>query len=156
MPTQARSKSKASKSKAKPTGFVKESLEQAQVRLEAFEKEAQKVLEDLRARSKSSRKELTSLLEKFQAGELFESARSTEKKMERQVRAQANRLSEELADRLAAVQNAILSFVGVASREQVEELVQDLEKISKRLERLAKARPTQPKKKAPRSGTLDA
>ena len=136
-------------------GFVKESLEQAQERLEAFEKEANKVLVELRARSKSSRKELAGLLERFQAGELFETARSTEKKLEKQVRSRANKLSDELADRLTAVQDAVLRFVGVASRAEVEELVSDLEKISKRLEKLSKSRPA-PKKKATKSGELDA
>jgi uncharacterized protein YhaN len=137
------------------SGFVKDSIEQAQARLEAFEKEASKVLDELRARSKSSRKELAGLLEKFQAGELFENARTTEKKVEKQLRARANRLSGELADRLAGVQDAVLRFVGVASRDQVEELVSDLERISKRLEKLIKVKPAA-KKKAGKGQGLQA
>lgn len=136
-------------------GFMKESIEQAQARLEAFEKEASKVLEELRARSKSSRKELAGMLEKFQAGELFESARTTERKMEKQLRARANRLSGEVAERLATVQDAVLRFVGVASRDQVEDLVSELERISKRLEKLAKIKPLA-KKKTGKGAGMDA
>jgi len=136
-------------------GFVKESLEQAQVRLEAIEKEAAKVLKELRLRSKSSRKEVSALLEKFQAGELFESARTTEKKLERDLMRRANRLQADVAERLAAVQDAVLKFVGVASQSQVEELVADLERISKRLEKLSKNK-IAAKKKAGAEGELDA
>jgi len=125
---------------------MKDSIEQAQARLEAFEKEASKVLEELRARSKSSRKDLAGLLEKFQAGELFENARSTEKHVEKQLRARANRLSDEVAERLAMVQDAVLRFVGLASRDQVEDLVSELERISKRLEKLTKLKPVAKKK----------
>jgi len=139
----------------KNQGFVKESLEQAQVRLEALEKEAAKVLKELRAKSKSSRKEVAHLLEKFQAGELFESARTTEKKLERDLMRRANRLQADVAERLAVVQETVLKFVGVASQTQVEELVADLEKITKRLEKLAKNKPVA-KKKASAEGELDA
>lgn len=137
------------------SGFVKESIEQAQSRLEAFEKEAEKVLAELRARSKTSRKELSALLEKFQGGELFESARTTEKKVEKQLRKRANELSGEVTERLANVQETVLRFAGVASREQVEDLVSELEKISKRLDKIARAKAAT-KKKAAKGSDLDA
>ena len=136
-------------------GFVKDSLEQAQARLEAIEKEAEKVLAELKARSKSSRKELSQLVEKFQAGDLFVTARTKEKRVQKQLRKRANALSGEISDRLAEVQDTVLRFVGVASREQVEELVSELEKISKRLDKIARAKPA-PRKKTGKAGSLDA
>lgn len=136
----------------KSSGFVKDSIEQAQVRLEAIEKEATKVINELRTASKSSRKELASLVEKLQAGELFESARDRAQGAEKQLKASAAKIGGELAERLAAVQQSVLHFVGVASRDEVEELVAELEKISKRLAKLTRTDKAPAKKKGKSTG----
>jgi DNA-binding ferritin-like protein (Dps family) len=119
-------------------GFVKESLEQAQVRLEALEKEASKVLEEVKERSKSSRKEVTDLLTKIQGAELFETALDKEKELEKEFKARAEKLSGNLAKRFNDVQEALYRFAGVASREQLDDVVAELEKLSRKIEKLSK------------------
>jgi hypothetical protein len=140
---------------SKSSGFVKESIEQAQVHLGAIEKEATKVLNGLRTKSKSSRRELSSLVEKLQAGDLFENARDRAQGAEKQLKAGAAKFGGELADRLTAVQQSVLHFVGVASRDEVEELVAELEKISRRLAKLTRTDKAPAKKKG-KAGSADA
>ena len=94
-------------------GFVKDSLEQAQDCLETLEKEASKMLEEVRERSKASRKEMTELIARFQRGEMFESAKVKEKELVKSARRWA--VSSPSACRSRAVG---LGFVGVASKDR--------------------------------------
>jgi hypothetical protein len=132
-------------------GFVKDSLEQAQDRLETLEKEASKMLEEVRERSKASRKEMTELIARFQRGEMFESAKVKEKELVKS----AEKVGGELTKRLQVIQQSVLGFVGVASKDQVEEVIAELEKLARRLDKLARSGRANPKKKS-RDAGLDA
>lgn len=104
---------------------VKESLEQAQARLAALEEEAQRVVA-------ASRKEITNLLQKLNAQDLLDV---------KEWSGRARHVGEDMGNRLDELRDRVITFMGVASREQVEELARDLTKLSRKLDRLATARP---------------
>jgi len=110
--------------KVKVPGFLREPLEMAQARLEALEEEAQRVWKDVKEMSKTGRKELGVFVERLQ------------KQMERaqQWRDKADSFRADALEKLLELQGKAVSFLGVATREQVEELSKEIEKVLRRLE----------------------
>jgi len=104
--------------------FLREPLEMAQTRLEALEGEAQRVWKDFMEMSKTGRKELGVFVERLQ------------KQMERtqQWRDRAESFRADALEKLLELQSKAVSFLGVATREQVEELSREIEKVLRRLE----------------------
>jgi hypothetical protein len=109
--------------KAKVPEFLREPLEMAQARLGVFEDEAQRIWKDLMEMSKTGRRELGVLVERLQ------------KQMERaQWRDKAESFRADALEKLVELQSKAVGFLGVATREQVEELSREIEKVLRRLE----------------------
>ena len=56
-------------------------------------------------------------------------------------RGKADSFRAEALERMVEIQGKVVSFLGVATREQVEELHHELERLAKRIENGQKARP---------------
>ncbi len=136
--------------------FLREPLEAAQARLEAFEDEAQRVWKELVQRSKAGRKEVTELVQKLQKQDWhlpelrdrLEKLRETGLERAQEWRDRADHLRAEAMERLLELQGRAVAFLGVATREQVEELSREVEKILTRLEKGARGR--KPRRRAKR------
>lgn len=108
----------------------KDSLEQAQARLTTLEEEAQKMLQDVLDRSKASRKEMTVLINRLNAGEIFD------QKTVKEWQGKAKHVSADLAHRFEDIRSKAIQAAGVASRDQVDDLAKDLDKLSRKIDRL--------------------
>jgi len=125
--------------------FLREQFEAAQARLESLEDETQKVFRDLVSRGKTSRKELGGLVQKLAKQDWnMEEFRARVTKLSEQglelAQDWTDRARAEAVERLVDLQQKAISFLGVASREQVEELSRELSKLSRRLGKGRKAR----------------
>jgi polyhydroxyalkanoate synthesis regulator phasin len=122
--------------------FLREPLESAQQRLEAFEEEAQKVFKDLVQKGRASRKDFATLVQRLSKQDWntelrgrFGKLRAQGKVRATQWRGKAESFRADAMDTLEDLQSKAIEFLGVASREQVEELARELEKLVKRLDR---------------------
>lgn len=122
--------------------FIREPLEAAQARIEAFEVEAQKVLRDLMKR----RKDLAELVQKLSKQDWntelrgrFGKLRDQGRERADELRGRAESFRADAVDRLENLQTKAIAFLGVASREEVLELSRELDKLVRRLERAGKA-----------------
>jgi polyhydroxyalkanoate synthesis regulator phasin len=137
--------------------FLREPLEAAQARLEAFEEEAQKVLKDLMEKGKASRKDFAELVQRLskQDWSLDEMRGRLDKLREQgverahELRAQADSFRVEAFERLVDMQSKAVSFLGVASREQVEDLAREIERLVKRIENTERSRGAKKGQKRP-------
>ena len=120
-------------------GMIRESIGAAQARFETLEEEAQKLFDEVSARvqkvSKQDWKELRGRVEKLRKAGL-------EAAEEWRDRAQSFRA--DAADRLAELQTRAMRFLGVATRDEVEELSREISKILKRLDDVQKRRARKP------------
>lgn len=123
--------------------FLREPIEAAQARLADFEEEAQKVLKDLIAKGKESRKEIGDLVNKLasQKNLDLEDVRGRFEKWQKQGVERAHELygrTEEFRSdalhRLEEVQRHAVQFLGVATRDQVEELSRELHRLARIIE----------------------
>ena len=112
------------------TERFKDSLEQAQARLTSLEEEAQKMFQEVLDRSKASRREMTTLINRLNGGDLFD------RKMVKQWEGKARLVSADLAHRLEDLRSRVIQYAGVASRDQVVDLSKDLDKLSRKIDRL--------------------
>jgi hypothetical protein len=127
--------------------FLREPLEAAQSRLGTLEEETQRVLKDLMKKGKASSRELAEMLQKLSRQDW-----NVEQVMGRlkKVRTQGLELATEWTDRARAeaverlleLQHKAIAFLGVASRDQVEELSRELERLARRLVKGKRARKT--------------
>jgi polyhydroxyalkanoate synthesis regulator phasin len=123
---------------------LKESLEQAQSRLASFEEEAQRVLIDLVAKGRATRKEVAALIARINAPELLEAD------YVKGISGKAKNVGEDMSRRVEDVRQRMITLAGVASREQVDDLTRDLEKLSRKLDRLLTASKKPAATKAPK------
>ncbi len=143
------------KAAVKVPEFLREPLEAAQARLEAFEGEAQRVLKDLMQRGKASRKDFSDLVHRLQKQDWhlpelkdrLEKLRETGMERAQEWRDRADSFRTEALERLVEMQGKAVNFLGVATREQVEELSRELDRLSRRLEKGEKARRSRRAKK---------
>jgi hypothetical protein len=129
-------------SSTKVPEFIREPLEAAQARIEAFEVEAQKVLRDLMKR----RKDLADLVQKLSKQDWntelrgrFGKLRDQGRERADELRGRAETFRADAVDRLENLQTKAIAFLGVASREEVLELSRELDKLVRRLEKSGKA-----------------
>jgi hypothetical protein len=122
------------KDQTKLADKFKDGLEQAQARLTELEEEAQKVFQEVLDRSKSSRKEMSAIIGRLNAGELID--RKTMKQWE----GKARHVSADLAHRFEDLRSRAIQYAGVASRDQVDDLASDLDKLSRKIDRLLAAK----------------
>lgn len=128
--------------------FLREPLVAAQARLEQFEEEAQRVLKDLVEKGRASRKDLEQIVTRLSRQEwtLPEMKHRIDKLREQgverasELRGKAETFRSEALERVADLQTRAVSFLGVASREQVAELSKELDRLTRRIERGEKAR----------------
>ena len=113
--------------------FVKQQLEGAQKRFEGLEKDAEKVLRNLKARSRGPAREVEKLLGQINPDALLENP--TVKELGRK----ATQVRSELRKRLDGIQTRAVEAVGVASQAQVKELNRELSRLSKRLDQILPA-----------------
>lgn len=126
--------------------FLREPLEAAQARLETLEEETQRVVKDLVHRGKSSRRELADMVQRLAKQDwTLDELRLRLEKLRDQGKElasdYADRARAEAAGRLVELQAKAIAFLGVASREQVEELSKELTRLSRKLEKGKAKRP---------------
>jgi hypothetical protein len=122
-------KSKTAKNATKMEGFLRESVEVAQARLEVLEAEAQKLLHEVQARfQKVSGKDWAEVKERL------EHLREVGRERAEEWRDKAQEFRVDAAERLETLQERALRFLGVATREEVAELSREINKILKRLD----------------------
>jgi len=127
--------------------FLKEPLEAAQARLEVLEEETQRVLKDLVQKGKAGRREVGEIFEKLAKQDWnIEELKSRLAKFRTQGLELASewrdRARTEALERMLELQARAIAFLGVATREQVEDLSKELDRLAKRLEKGKKARKT--------------
>jgi hypothetical protein len=138
--------------------FLREPLEAAQARLESFEEEAQKVFKDLVQKGRASRKDFADLVQRLSKQDWnmddlrgrFGKLREQGKERATEWRGKAEHFRSDAVDRLENLQTKAISFLGVASREQVLELSRELDRLARRLDRGTNGKPAA--KKARRAG----
>ncbi len=101
--------------------FLREPLVAAQARLEQFENEAQRVVKDLMERGRASRKDLEHVVERLSRQDWVA-------------------FRAEAMARVMDVQGRAIAFLGVATRDQVEELSREIDRLAKRIEKSAPVR----------------
>jgi hypothetical protein len=128
----------ARRNSTKVPEFIREPLEAAQARIEAFEEEAQKVLRDLVKR----RKDFADLVQKLSKQDWntelrgrFGKLRDQGRERADELRGRAETFRADAVDRLEDLQTKAIAFLGVASREQVLELSRELDKLARRIEK---------------------
>ena len=127
--------------------FLKEPLQAAQARIERLEVDAERVLKDLMDRGRAGRKEFEQIVAKLskQDWRFPEMKHRIEKLRDQGVeravewRGRAETFRVEAMDRVVDLQGRAIAFLGVASRDQVEELSRELDRLSKKIEK-ARAR----------------
>ncbi|HTP26153.1 MAG TPA: hypothetical protein VMK12_10890 [Anaeromyxobacteraceae bacterium] len=136
--------------------FLREPLETAQACLAEFEEEAQRLLRELVQMGKDSRRDLSLLMQKFSQQGTIGGLRGRMTKLRAQgieraneLRGKAESFRAEAVDRLEDLQTKAIEFLGVASREQVEELSRELERLGRRLDRADRSRRTRKNSKRP-------
>jgi hypothetical protein len=111
------------------------------------------LLKDLAKKGQAGRKELEAILGKVavearvddRLSDLrvkLEKLQKTGREKAEMWRGKADSFRAEALERMVDVQGKVVSFLGVATREQVEELHQELERLAKRVENGQKARPS--------------
>lgn len=117
------------KANTRVEGFLRDSVEVAQARLEALEAEAQKLLHDLQSRvQKMSGRDWVEL-----RGRL-EHLREVGVERAEEWKGKAQGFRVDAVEKLEDLQVKALKFLGVASREEVAELSREINKILKRLD----------------------
>lgn len=129
--------------------FLREQLEAAQARLGTLEEETQRVLKDLVQKGKSGGREIGGLVQKLSRQDWnVDEIRSRLVKLSEHGLEVASdwtdRARHEAVERLLELQHRAIAFLGVASREQVEELSRELGRLSRRLEKGKRARKPAP------------
>lgn len=134
--------------------FLKEPFEAAQARLEQLEVDAERVLHDLMDRGRASRKEFEQIVARLskQDWKIPEMRQRIEKLREQGVeratgwRGKAETFRAEAMERVLDLQGRAIAFLGVASRDQVEELSKEIDRLAKKI---AKTSPKKGRKARP-------
>jgi hypothetical protein len=128
--------------------FLKEQIEQAQSRLGQLEEGAEKALKELVEKGRASRKDLETMLVKLSKDDRVVDLRGKLEKFQRTgaVRAEewkdkAENFRTEALERIVELQGKAVSFLGVATKDEVDELHRELDRLAKRFEKGQKARP---------------
>lgn len=135
--------------------FLKEPLEAVQQRLAELEEEAQRLFKDLMQKGKESRKDVAELVQRLSKQDWGMRDRVVtlrEQGMERanELRGKVEKFRAEAMGKLEDVQTKAAEFLGVATREQVEALSKELEKLARRLDKADRVRRQQARKPASR------
>ena len=121
--------------------FLKEPLEAAQARLERLEVDAERVLRDLMDKGRASRKEIEQIVARLskQDWKLPEMKQRIEKLRDQgaeraaEWRGRAETFRAEAMERVMDLQGRTIAFLGVASRDQVEELSKEIDRLARKI-----------------------
>jgi hypothetical protein len=144
----AESRTNGAKRAIKVPEFLKDQLEQAQARLGSLEEGAEKALKELVEKGRASRKDLENALLRLSKDDRVVDLKGKLEKFQRTgaVRAElwkgkAESFRAEALERIVELQAKAVNFLGVATKDEVEELHRELDRLAKRLEKGQKARP---------------
>lgn len=136
------------KSAMKVPEFLKEQLEQAQARLVQIEEGAEKAIKDLVEKGRAGRQELEAALRRISKDGRVVEMKGRFEKLQRtgairaeEWRDRAEAFRAEALERFLELQGKAVSFLGVATKDEVEELHRELDRLAKRFEKGQKARP---------------
>jgi polyhydroxyalkanoate synthesis regulator phasin len=123
--------------------FLREPLATAQARLEHLEVEAQRVFHDLMDRGRASRKDIEQMVHRLsqqdwslpEMKQRLEKLRDTSAVRAAEWRGRAESFRAEALERMIELQNRAVAFLGVATREQIDELSKELDRLSRRIEK---------------------
>jgi len=128
--------------------FLNDQLENAKERFTKLEESAEKSVKELIAKGKASRKDLEALLVKVSKDDRVTDLRGRLEKLQKtgavraeELRDRAETFRAEALERIVELQGKAVKFLGVATRDQVEELHRELDRLAKRFEKREKARP---------------
>ncbi|HYG69202.1 MAG TPA: hypothetical protein VD838_16140 [Anaeromyxobacteraceae bacterium] len=135
--------------------FLREPLSAAQARIEHLEVGAQRMLKDIVVRGRASRKDLEQIVQRFSKQDFsidelkgrLEKLRDQSAGRAAEWRGRADSLRAEAVERMLDLQGRAIAFLGVASREQVEELSKELDRLARKLDRSEKPKKTTKKTK---------
>lgn len=137
-----------SKRAMKVPEFLKDQIEQAQSRIALLEEGAEKALKELVQKGRASRKDLEAMLVRLAKDDRLVELRGRLEKFQRTgaVRAEewkdrAESFRAEALERIVELQGKAVSFLGVATKDEVEELHRELDRLAKKFEKGQKARP---------------
>ncbi|HTT71746.1 MAG TPA: hypothetical protein VMG32_11050 [Anaeromyxobacteraceae bacterium] len=137
--------------------FLREPLEAAQARLVEFEGEAQKVLKELVQKGKESRKDVADLVQRLSKQdwrmddwrERVNRLREQGRERAQELRGRAESFRSDAMLKVEELQAKAVAFLGVATRDQVEELSRELERLARRLDKADRARKSKKAAKRP-------
>lgn len=137
---------KTENGKRKVPEFLREPLVAAQARFGQIEEEAQRVLKDLVHRGRASRKDLEEIVHRLsrQDFSLPEVRHRLEKLRDQGAeraagwRDRAESFRSDALERMLDLQARAVQFLGVATREEVQELSRELDRLAKRFEKQAR------------------
>ncbi len=132
---------------AKVPEFLREPFVAAQARLEHLEEGAQRVIKDLMVRGRAGRKDIEHIVSRLskQDWTFPEMKQRLEKLREQGVeratewRGKADSFRAEALERMIDLQARAVSFLGVATRDEVRELSKELDRLARRIEKGDKA-----------------
>lgn len=139
--------------------FLREPLSVAQATLERFEEDAQRVFRDLMDRGRASRKDIEHMVSRLSKQDWTfpemkqRLERLREQGMERAAewRGKAETFRAEALERMIELQARAVSFLGVATRDEVQELSKELDRLARRIAK-AEKRPRAKKRAAGSEG----
>jgi predicted site-specific integrase-resolvase len=114
--------------------FLKSQVEVVQGRIGEFQKEADKLATELSSRGQHQIKELEKLVQKLESLPIAD--RSAE------IADRAKHFGEEFINHFDDFQGKIVSFVGVATRDQVSDLAKELKNLSKKIDGITRGAKT--------------
>lgn len=128
--------------------FLREPLAAAHERIGQLEEEAQRVIKDLMNRGRASRKDIEHIVARLsrQDWTFPEMKQRLEKLREQGVeraaewRGRAETFRAEALERMLDLQTRAVSFLGVATRDEVRELSKEIDRLSRRIEKAVKGR----------------
>jgi hypothetical protein len=128
--------------------FLKDPLREAQARLAGLEEEAQRVWKDLMVKGRAGRKDIEQIVHRLskqdwtlpEMKQRLEKLRVQGAERAAEWKGKAESFRTEALERMNDLQGRAVAFLGVASREQVEELSRELDRLAKRIERSERTR----------------
>ncbi len=128
--------------------FLREPLVAAQARLEQLEAEAQRMLKDLMDRGRAGRRDFEHMVQKLskqdwrfpEVKHRLEKLREQGAERAAEWRGRAENFRAEAMERVMDLQGRAIGYLGVATRDQVAELSREIEQLTKRFERSARAK----------------
>ena len=141
----------------KMADFLREPIEAAQARIGLIEEEAQRVIKDLMVRGRVSKKDIEHIVHRLskqdwtfpEMKQRLEKLRDQGAERAAEWRGKAESFRAETLERMVDLQGRAVAFLGVATREQVEELAKELDRLSRRLERTERTRRAKKAKTTP-------